>query len=90
MKDTSKLNNLKTKNLPPLFMMVGGAVALLICLIQKQPLLRTLVVLFIALLAFALLGTVIKSIVDRFNMTMRYSDYFEDTGDLVEKRTDID
>ena len=59
-------------------------------LIQKQPLLRTLVVLFIVLLVFAILGTVVKSIVDRFNMTMRYSDYFEDTGDLVEKRTDID
>lgn len=90
MKDKSKVNNLKTKNLPPLFMMCGGAVALLICLIQKQPLLRTLVVLFIVLLVFAILGTVVKSIVDRFNMTMRYSDYFEDTGDLVEKRTDID
>jgi energy-coupling factor transporter transmembrane protein EcfT len=90
MKDTSKVNNLKTKNLPPLFMMSGGAVALLICLVQKQPLLRTLIILFIVLLVFAILGTVVKSIVDRFNMTMRYSDYFEDTGDLVEKRTDID
>lgn len=90
MKDNSKVNNLKTKNLPPLFMMGGGAVALLICLVQKQPLLRTLIILFIVLLVFAILGTVVKSIVDRFNMTMRYSDYFEDTGDLVEKRTDID
>ena len=56
MKDTSKVNNLKTKNLPPLFMMGGGAVALLICLVQKQPLLRTLIILFIVLLVFAILG----------------------------------
>ncbi len=82
-----KKNNLKTKNLPPLFMMCGGCVALVICLVQKQPLLTLLVVLFITLFVFAILGTIVKSIVDQFNMTMRYSDYFEDPGDLVEKRT---
>ena len=83
---SGKKNNLKTKNLPPLFMMCGGFVALVICLIQKQPLLTLLVVLFITLLVFAILGTIAKSIIDQFNMTMKYSDYFEDTGDLVEKR----
>lgn len=85
--NSGKKNNLKTKNLPPLFMMCGGGVALVICLVQKQPLLTLLVVLFITLLVFAILGTIVKSIVDQFNMTMRYSDYFEDPGDLVEKRT---
>ncbi|MBR4207032.1 MAG: hypothetical protein IKQ88_00415 [Lachnospiraceae bacterium] len=90
MTDKSKINNLKTKTLPPLFMMCGGTVALAVCLVQRQPLLRMLIVLFLALLSFAILGTIVKSIVDKFNMTMKYSDYFEEAGDLVEKRTDLD
>ncbi|MEE5989302.1 MAG: hypothetical protein BWY61_00737 [Firmicutes bacterium ADurb.Bin354] len=90
MSEPGKINNLKTKNLPPLFMMCGGAVALIICLIRGTELLKTLIVVFLALLIFAILGTVVKSIVDKFNMTMHYSDYFEDLGDLVEKRTGDD
>ena len=75
MTDKSKINNLKTKTLPPLFMMCGGTVALAVCLVQRQPLLRMLIVLFLALLSFAILGTIVKSIVDKFNMTMKYSDF---------------
>ena len=80
-----KKNNLKTKLLPPLFMLLGGAVALVIGLIRHFPMTQLLTILLITLLVFAILGTVVKSIVDRFNMSMSYTDYFEDGGDLVEK-----
>ena len=82
-----KKNNLKTKLLPSLLMMIGGAVALFYSLIRGFELTKLLTVVFLALLSFAILGTIIKSIVDQFNMKMSYSDYFLDDGDLVEKRS---
>ena len=80
-----KKNTLKTKLLPSLFMLMGGAVALIFGLIQHLPMTQLLLVVFFALLGFAILGTIIKSIVDKFNMSMSYVDYFDDSGDLVEK-----
>jgi hypothetical protein len=80
-----KKNNLKTRQLPSLLMMIGGAVALFYSIIRGFALTKLLAVLFFSLLAFAILGTIIKSVVDQFNMKMSYSDYFVDEGDLVEK-----
>ena len=80
-----KKNNLKTKLLPSIFMLLGGSIALIIGLIRHFQMTKLLLVVFLSLLFFAILGTVIKSIVDKFNMTMNYDDYFEDSGDLVEK-----
>ena len=86
-----KINNLKTKMLPPLLMMLGGAVALVMCLIRHVTFVKLLVVLLITLFCFAVIGTIIKTIVDRFNMQNNYEDYlqeaggFMDDGDLMEK-----
>jgi hypothetical protein len=41
-----------------------------------------LLVMFISMLVFAIIGTVIKSIVDRFNMRMDYDDLFDDDEDM--------
>ncbi|MCR5251173.1 MAG: hypothetical protein K6E50_11255 [Lachnospiraceae bacterium] len=80
-----KKNKLKTKLLPSLFMLLGGSIALILGLLQHFPMTELLLVLLITLFVFAILGTVVKEIVDRFNMNIDYSDYFEDAGDLVEK-----
>jgi hypothetical protein len=80
-----KKNTLKTKLLPSLLMLLGGAVALILGLVKHLQMTKLLLVVFFALLGFAILGTIIKSIVDNFNMSMSYVDYFEDNGDLVEK-----
>lgn len=85
-----KRNKLKTKLLPSLFMLTGGTVALGFCLLQKVPMTELLLILFLALLGFAILGTIVKSIVDQFNMSMNYMDYFEENGDLVEKGNNDD
>jgi hypothetical protein len=55
-----------------------------------MPMTELLLILFLALLVFAILGTVVKSIVDQFNMNMNYMDYFEENGDLVEKGNNDD
>ena len=78
--------------LPPLLMMLGGAVALVLCLINHVTFIRLLTVLLITLFCFAIIGTIIKSVVDRFNMQNNYEDYlqeaggFLDDGDLMEKQ----
>ncbi|MCR4586194.1 MAG: hypothetical protein K5686_10780 [Lachnospiraceae bacterium] len=86
-----KINNLKTKMLPPLLMMLGGAVALVMCLIRRVAFIKMLIILLVSFFCFAVIGTVIKCIVDRFNMQNSYEDYlqeaesFTDDGDLMEK-----
>ncbi len=79
-----KINNLKTKMLPPLLMMLGGAVALVFCLIRRMDLVRLLTIELISLFCFAIIGTIIKTIVDRFNMQNSYEDYLEEAGALPE------
>jgi hypothetical protein len=50
-----------------------------------------LIILLVSFFCFAVIGTVIKCIVDRFNMQNSYEDYlqeagtFPDDGDLMEK-----
>ena len=85
-----KRNNLKTKLLPSLFMLAGGTVALGVCLLQKVPMTELLLIVFLSLLGFAILGTIVKTVVDQFNMNMNYMDYFEENGDLVEKGNNDD
>lgn len=88
--DPQKRNNLKTKLLPSLFMLLGGSVALIYGLVQEYPMTELLLAILIAMFVFAVIGTVIKSIVDKFNMKMNYADYIEEAGDLVEKGNNDD
>lgn len=73
-----KKNDLNTKVLPPLLMLIAGVISFVICLIFSYELKSMLLVMFISMLVFAIIGTVIKSIVDRFNMRMDYEDLFDD------------
>ena len=88
--DPQKRNNLKTKLLPSVFMLLGGSVALILGLVQKYSMTELLLAILIALFVFAIIGTIIKSIIDKFNMKMNYDDYIEEAGDLVEKGNNDD
>ena len=88
--DPQKKNNLKTKLLPSLFMLLGGSVALIYGLMQGFAMTELLLAILISLFVFAIIGTVIKSIIDKFNMKMNYADYIEEAGDLVEKGNNDD
>ena len=66
-------------------MLLGGSIALVYGLAQHYPMTGLLLRVLIALFVFAILGTVIKGILDQFNMKMNYMDYFEENGDLMEK-----
>ena len=88
--DPQKRNNLKTKLLPSVFMLLGESIALILGLVQKYSMTELLFAILIALFVFAIIGTIIKSIIDKFNMKMNYDDYLEEAGDLVEKGTNDD
>ena len=71
-------------------MLLGGSIALILGLVQKYSMTELLFAILIALFVFAIIGTIIKSIIDKFNMKMNYDDYLEEAGDLVEKGTNDD
>lgn len=78
-------NNLNTKGIPPITMLSAGLVAFIICWCKGYDLTSALLVIFITMFIFAIIGTVIKSIVDRFDMRINYEDLLEDDGDVLEK-----
>ncbi len=80
-------NNLNTKFLPPVFMLLAGLIAYIFCLINHVELKRLLVILFVVMLVFAIIGTIIKTVVDSFNMHNSYEDFF-DEGEIYEKDND--
>lgn len=77
--------NGKTKFIPPIMMLTAGLVTSIICFVAGYELLKSMFILFIAMLVFAILGTIIKSIMDHFRTEMDYSDYFDEDGEIVEK-----
>lgn len=84
MSEPGKKNKLNTKNIPPLVMLLGGAIALILCIVNKYSTRELLMIVFFALLGFSILGLIIKMIVDSFDMHMDYEDFFDD-GDVVDK-----
>ena len=80
-----KKNNLNTKSIPAIMMLSAGLISYIICFIMKYELQKMLIIIFVTMLVFAILGTVIKTVVDSFNMNIDYDDWFDDEGEIVEK-----
>ncbi|MBQ9505257.1 MAG: hypothetical protein IJU93_09635 [Lachnospiraceae bacterium] len=57
--------HLKTKPVPAVVMLIGGAATAISCFVRKFPLLKMLFVVFIALLCFWIAGCIIKLLLDR-------------------------
>lgn len=75
----------KTRFIPPIMMLTAGLITSVMCFAAGYEMIKSMLFLFIALLVFAILGTVIKSIVDHFQTEMDYSDFFDEDGEIVEK-----
>lgn len=76
----------KSRFIPPILMLSSGAVVSIMCYIQRYDSLRSTLILFITMLIFAVIGAVIKIIIDLFSRTeASYSDYFDEDGEIVEK-----
>lgn len=81
----TKKNNLNTKNIPPLMMLSAGFIAIIICCVLGYEIKKMLTVVLLTLFIFAILGTVIKTIVDGFNMNMDYDSFLESEGEVYRK-----
>lgn len=75
--NNKRKNSLNTKNIPPILMLVGGLIALIFCILREYTTVKMLLIVFVSMLAFSILGLVIKLIVDSFDMHIRYEDYFK-------------
>lgn len=62
-KEPEKLH-LKTKTIPVIVMLTAGLIASVVTYIQHFPLLNSLVIIFVTLLVFLIIGDVIKSVLD--------------------------
>ncbi|MGN0346470.1 MAG: hypothetical protein ACI4DU_04215 [Lachnospiraceae bacterium] len=76
-----KKNKLNTKNLPPFFTLLGGLIAFVIAMLYDYSLKNLLLAVFFSMLAFSVLGLIIKIIVDNFKMNKSYDDLFDDQDD---------
>lgn len=81
MAKNGKKNNLNTKNIPPLLMLTGGLISLIICIVMKYDTRTLLIVVFLSLFIFSIIGLIIKIIADSFDMHVRYEDFFDDIDD---------
>lgn len=81
---------MKTKTLPSIFMLLGGAVAVICTYINGYSLTEMLKILLIALVVFLIIGLIAKAIIDK------YVPYIEETeeeiapdeGSVIEKTGD--
>lgn len=74
------------KNLPLLLMLAAGTVTCVINLIRQYPMLDQLIILFIVLLAFYLLGCVLMWTLDLFDK--QNEERFSEEGEVIEKDTE--
>ena len=71
------------KNLPLLLMLVAGAITSIINFIQKYTMIAKLVSLFIVLLVFYILGSVLKWTLDFFDR--QNEERLKEEGEVIEK-----
>lgn len=74
---------MKRKDLPLLLMLVAGAVTCIITYIQKYTMIAKLVSLFIVLLVFYVLGSVLKWTLDYFER--QNEEKLKEEGEVIEK-----
>lgn len=74
------------KNLPLLLMLAAGTVTCVINLIRQYPMLDQLIILFIVLLVFYLLGCVLMWTLDLFDK--QNEERFSEEGEVIEKDTE--
>lgn len=76
---------MNTNKIPALVMLLAGAVAVIVTYINHYSLEDMLVVLILTLIAFLILGVVIKLIFDSFHIEEPDEDRVDDEGEVVEK-----
>ena len=80
-----KTYQLNTGALPATMMLTGGALSSIVTFINHYTLVGTLKIVFLSLIAFYLLGVVIKKIFDSFRITVKKKAEDSAEGEVIEK-----
>lgn len=80
-----KTYRLNTGALPAIMMLTGGALSSIVTFINHYTLAETLKIVFLSLIAFYLLGVVIKKIFDSFHITVKKKAEDSAEGEVIEK-----
>lgn len=78
--------HLKTKPVPAVVMLIGGAATAISCYVREFPLLKMLFVVFISLLCFWIAGCIIKMLLDK--IVIQPADEEETEGEEGEEQND--
>ena len=81
---------MKTKHIPALVMLLGGAVACVVAFINHYSLGDMLSVLSISLMIFLVIGIGIKLVFDSFKLPEVDTDKVNDEGEVVEKQSEAE
>lgn len=76
---------LKTKSIPAIVMLLGGAVASIVTYFNGYSLKQTLIILLICLFAFYILGVICKRVLDSFKIPIPETEEEDSEGEVIEK-----
>ena len=87
-KKGEQFSKLDTKALPAITMLFGGAVASVITYINHYTLTEMLVIVLVSLIAFYVLGAILKMIFDSFKIPIKKEKQENSEGEVIEKEPD--
>lgn len=76
---------LKTKSLPAILMLTGGAVSSIVTYVNHYSLKDMLIIVLLTLLGFYILGLLLKKLFDSFHMVIKSDSEQETEGEVIEK-----
>lgn len=76
---------LKTKPLPAIMMLTGGAVAAIVTFVRGFTLKEMLVIVLVCLLIFYILGLIMKKVFDSFHIRIKQENVISEEGEVIEK-----
>lgn len=83
--EQEKYDKLRTKSLPALIMLTGGAVAAVVTFVRGFTLREMLLIVLFCLIGFYILGLVLKSVFDSFHIRKKEEDSVSEEGEVIEK-----
>lgn len=80
-----EIYQLKTKTIPALVMLMGGAVSSIVTYINHYTLENMLLIVLLSLIGFYILGMVLKKVFDSFHIVLKKEEEEMTEGEVIEK-----
>lgn len=77
------LNQLKTRPIPAIIMLLAGLAAAITTYVNRYPVKDALLIILVSMIVFLIIGNIVKMILDRFEMPDENA--VDEDGEMVEK-----